>query len=97
MLHLQMVGSGFEPPTHGFSVRVAKKRETLQPVMDAEFISMTAEAKNKSGVETGERRTPGYLNEERIIEYPELEMVVNRWPDLNEHIRIAIQALVNTV
>jgi hypothetical protein len=96
MLHLQMVGSGFEPPTHGFSVRVAKSHETLQPTIDAEFTNKSESGQNKSGVKTGERKTQALSADLlRITEmHPELGQVVERWPDLPEHVRQAILCLL---
>ena len=86
-------------PTHGFSVRVAESHEALQLAVDEEVTNKLGVVQNRSGVKTGERKTPALPADlPRTTEmHPELSHLIEAWPCLPSHIRQTINTLVKSV
>ena len=79
---------GFEPPTHGFSVRCIKntsveKTKTSETAETQLTPQLTLNSQKQSKIDTSELP-------------PDLAEIVTIWPELPEHIKVAIKALVQT-
>ena len=80
--------SGFEPPTHGFSVRCTKntspeKTNTCETAKEQLTPQLTPKSPKQGKIDTSE--LPSDLAE-----------IVAVWPELPVHIKAAIKALVQT-
>jgi hypothetical protein len=79
---------GFEPPTHGFSVRCtentsAEKTKTCEAVETQLTPQLTPKSQKQSKIDTSELP-------------PDLAEIVTVWPVLPDHIKVAIKALIKT-
>ena len=83
-----MARGGFEPPTHGFSVRCSKnttadKTKTCKANKEQLTPQLTPKSPKQGKIDTSE--LPADLAE-----------IVSIWPDLPEHIKLAIKSLIQT-
>ncbi len=86
--HLKMGRSGFEPPTHGFSVRCTKntsleKTKTCESAQTQLTPQLTPKSPKQPKIDT--KNLPADLTE-----------IVHLWPELPGHIKAAIKALIHT-
>ena len=78
--------SGFEPPTHGFSVRCTKnispdKTKTCETAKTQLTPQLTPKSQKQGEIDTSELP-------------PDLTEIVTVWSELADHIKAAIKALI---